>query len=107
MMSSRCCLPNPGSDGVGGFGPQPMCRHEMVGKRMPQRHRLGLDQAANRNEAEAMVLEVAVDPLDELAQAEHLLAGWCCHPAAPLLHALGFLRPLLRPLGERCRFDIL
>src|SRR5260370_549634 len=83
-----------------------MRRHQIVGKCMPQRHRLGLDQAANRNEAEPMILQMAVDPLDELAKSVYLLAGLRSHPAAPLLYALRFPRPLFRPLGERCRLDV-
>src|ERR1700681_3237627 len=79
---------------------------QIVGKRMPQRHRLGLDQAANRNEAEPMVLEVGIDPLDEFAKSVYLLSGLRSHPAAPLLYTLRFPRPLFRPFGERCRLDI-
>src|SRR6516165_11124732 len=68
---------------------------------MPQRDRLGLDQATNGNEAEPVVLEVAIDPLDKLAKAEDLLAGLRCHPAAPLLHAVGLPRPLAPAIGPR------
>src|SRR5450631_768481 len=102
-----CCLStDPRAGGSGGFGPQPMRRHQIVGERMPQCYRLGLEQTANRNEAEPMVLQVGVDPLDELAKSVRLLAGLCSHPGAPLLYALWFPLPLLRPLGERFRLDV-
>src|SRR5580693_10488502 len=83
-----------------------MRRHQIVGKRMPQRHRLGLDQTANRNEAEPMILQVGIDPLDELAKSVCLLSGLRSHPAAPFLYALRFARLLSRPLGERCGLDV-
>jgi hypothetical protein len=37
---------NPGSDGWGGFGWQSVRRHEIVGKRVPQRHRCNAARAA-------------------------------------------------------------
>src|SRR6202011_3816244 len=47
--------------------------------------RLDLDQAAHRHEPEAVVLEMTIEPLDELAEAVDLLTGLRCHPAAPFL----------------------
>src|SRR5258708_36938679 len=67
---------------------------------MPQRHRLGLDQAANVEKAEPMVLGVGIDPLDEPAKSLDLLAGLRSHSAAPLLHALRFPRPLALAAGS-------
>src|SRR5258708_2317513 len=73
---------------------------------MPQRHRLGLDQAANVEKAEPMVLEVGIDPLDEPAKSVDLLAGLRSHSAAPLLHALRFPRPLAFAVGKRPGADV-
>src|SRR6202171_4865868 len=81
--------------------------HQIIGKRMPKYHRLGFDQAANVEKAEPMVLEVGVDPLDELAKSVDLLAGLRSHPAAPLLHALGLPRTSSRPVCKRLGLYIL
>src|ERR1700737_259296 len=48
-----------------------------------------------------MVLEVGVDPLDELAKLVDFLAVLRCHPATPLLHALRFPGPLAQAVGKR------
>ena len=51
------------------FAPQPVRCQQVIGERMPERHSRGLDQATHRNEAEAVVFEVGVDPLDSLRRA--------------------------------------
>src|SRR3954463_6978289 len=74
---------------------------------MPQRHRLGLDQAANVEKAEPMVLEVGIDPLDELTKSVNLLARRRPHPAAPFLDALRLPRPLALTVGQRPGADVI
>src|SRR6202022_3384424 len=85
----------------GDLVPQAMRRQEIVGEGVPQRHRLDLDQAAHRHEPEAVVLEMTIESLDELAEAIDLLTGLRCHPAAPFLDAVGFARPLALAVGQR------
>src|SRR5205807_2297241 len=84
--SSLLVLPNLRSSSV---GLQPVGCHQIVGERMPQRHGLGFDQTAHRKEAEAVVLEMTIDPLDQHAAAVDVLAGGAVHPVAPRLHTLG------------------
>src|SRR5438105_1304226 len=100
----RDCEPNGGASGD--LVPQAMCRQEIVGEGVPQCHRLDLDQAAHRHEPEAVVLEMTIEPLDELAEAIDLLTGLRCHPAAPFLDAVGFARPLALAVGQRPRADV-
>lgn len=56
------------SGGFDGDGSQPVYRHEIVGKGVPQRYCLGFIDAANGYVAEAVVFEVGIDPFDEFAQ---------------------------------------
>src|SRR3984957_19409677 len=62
-----------GGSGLGG-GPQTSGGEEIVGKRMPERMSLRLDEPAHGKKAEAVVLAVCMDPLDALAQGVHGLA---------------------------------
>jgi hypothetical protein len=57
-----------GSAGSGG-GPQAEAvgGEEVVGQRVPERMGLRLDQTADREKTEAVVLAVGVDPLDALS----------------------------------------
>src|SRR5260221_11726429 len=86
---------------------QPVRCHQFVGERMQKRDRLSLDQTANRDEAKAVVFEIGVDPLDELAPVVPFCARLCPHPAAPLFDAVRLSRPLFGPPDKRLGFDIL
>src|ERR1700687_6211797 len=83
--------PNGGASGD--LVPQAMRRQQIVAEALHQRHSLDLDQAAHRHEPEAVVLEMTIESLDELAEAVDLLTGLRCHPAAPLLDAVWLARP--------------
>src|SRR6266851_10516538 len=89
------------SDPSGGGDSQPACRHQIVGKRVHQRHGLDLDQSTNLHESKAVVLAVGVDPLDQFAKSVNLLAGVAGHPAAPLFDTFRLARPLALPILER------
>src|ERR1700761_9415944 len=74
---------------------------------MPQRHGLGLDQAAHWKEAEAVVLGVGVEPLDQLADSEHGLPLWGLHPPAPLFDGFGLAVSLALAIGQNPWADVL
>src|SRR5215470_6302586 len=84
-----------------------MRRHQIVGERMEQRHRLGLDETTHRKETKTVVLAVGVDPLDQFTQTVDRLAGCGGHSAAPVLEALRFARPLAFAVPQRCSGDVL
>ena len=46
----------------GRLRPQPLTDHDVMGQRVPQREGFGVDQAANRDQAEAVVLAIRMDP---------------------------------------------
>src|ERR1700722_10626815 len=71
-----------GGSGLGA-GPQTSGGEEIVGKRMPERMSLRLDEPAHGKKAEAVVLAVTMDPLDALAQGVHGLARLARHPLPP------------------------
>ena len=76
---------------LGGVGPQASGGHEVVGEGVPERMGLRLDQTANGEKTEAMVLAVGVDPLDALAQSIDSLARLARHPFPPRSEAGGLL----------------
>ena len=62
---------------------------------MPERDRLGLDQAGHGQSIKAAVLVRGVDALDQFAPAEDRLAFPGLHSGAPARHRLGLFRPLV------------
>src|SRR5205814_1263917 len=90
-----------------GSASQPVCCQQVIGERMPERHCRGLDQATHRNEAEAVVFEVGVDPLDELAPCVHVGARLRRHPTAPLFDTVRLAGPRSGPPDKRLGFDVL
>src|SRR6266853_1190108 len=94
-----------GGDAVasGRLRPQAVRSHQIIGERMQQCNRRAFDQSANRHEAEAMVLAVSVEPLDQLAELVNGLPRRTRHPTAPFLDAVGFAPPFAFSVPQRCR----
>src|SRR6266478_7874085 len=86
----------------GRLRPQAVRSHQIIGERMQQCNRLAFDQSANRHEAEAMVLAVSVEPLDQLAELVNGLTRLIRHPTAPFLDAVGFAPPFAFSVPQRC-----
>ena len=72
-----------------------MADHKVVGQGMPERDRLGLDEADHGLSVKAAVLVMGVDALDQFAPSEDRLAFLGLHSGAPVLHRLGLFRPLV------------
>ena len=64
-------------------GSEPVVNHKVVGQGMPERDRLGLDQAGHGQSIKAAVLVRGVDALDQFAPAEERLAVLGLHSGAP------------------------
>src|ERR1700722_16166026 len=94
-----------GGSGLGG-GPQTSGGEEIVGKRMPERMSLRLDEPAHGKKAEAVVLAVCMDPLDALAQGVHGLARLARHPLPPRLETDGLLVALADAPRQAGQFDV-
>src|SRR5487761_1459257 len=97
---------------LGGRGrsPEPVGDDQVIGQRMPEHGRPGLDQAPPGQAAEAAVLVMGVEALDQFAPAEDRLALCGLHPRAPVLHRLGLARSLIAATvpsgGLQCRFRL-
>src|SRR5438876_6627881 len=88
-------------------GGQPVGGQQVVGKGMPERHGLGLEPATHLKNAEPVVLEMGIEPFDELSAPVDVLSGGAVHSAAPRLYAVGFFGPLPCPSGQRLWFDVI
>ena len=92
-------------------GSEPVVDDKVVGQGMPERDRLGLDQAGHGQSVKAAVLVMGVDALDQFAPAEDRLAFLGLHSGAPVLHRLGLFRPLVvtafPAFGAQLRFRFL
>src|SRR6266446_2597024 len=94
-----------GGDAVasGRLRPQAVRSHQIIGERMQECNRRAFDKSANSHEAEAMVLAVSVEPLDQLAELVNGLPRRTRHPTAPFLDAVGFAPPFAFSVPQRCR----
>src|SRR6185312_2378044 len=91
----------------GGSKSQPPRRYEVVGEGMPQRHGFGFEQATDSYEAEAVVLAIRIEPLDQLARPVNLPASVTDHPVPPFFDTVRLARSFVLPLPERFRRDAL
>ena len=91
---------------AGSGDPQAVGGQEVIGERVPERMGLGLDQTANWEKTEAVVLAVGVDPLDALAQSIDGLARFARHAFPPLPQAGGLLLSLANAPRQRGRLDV-